>query len=467
MKVLSNLIFHFFVLQIAFSQSTATVYGKITNPTSNTVYIRYYRDLVSYKQVFADSARLDHDGRFAMTFPWKKSFQAEFVHGKEMTKMFIGVGDNIKIELDANRFDESIIYSGKGAEANNYLAQKELKFPKGMASGIYKMQEKEFVNFIDSLHNAQLNLFNSYFSKIGNKSSSTKAFKEYEDAEINYYCWEAKNDYPGMYTYFNKLKDDVILSDSYYSFLKQVSINNNKALNSISYLQFVDSYINEDVRKIYKQDTTKKIIEIKEELIEKHLTGETKSYALANWAYGILNRNSDVINGKRIIEKYKSNSKDKQYAQMLDQAFKEAARLAVGNPAPTFSYADLTGKMVSLTDFKGKIVYLDIWASWCGPCLMEIPHAKKLKEQLEEKDVVFLYVSIDENEEAWKKLVTEKELKGVHLISKGNFNSDISKLYNVRGIPRYFIIDKEGKIADNNAKRPSGNVQRDLEEFLK
>ena len=98
----------------------------------------------------------------------------------------------------------------------------------------------------------------------------------------------------------------------------------------------------------------------------------------------------------------------------------------------------------------------------------EIEEEKQgLEEEMKDKDVVFLCVSVDAEESAWRKIIKEKEMKGKHLISKGNFESEITKLYNVKGIPRYVIIDKDGNIADSNAKRPSEEVINDLEVLLK
>jgi peroxiredoxin len=467
MQLILRFIIFFSALQIAFSQSTTTVYGKISNFTDTKVYIRYYRDLVTYERVFADSAQLDKDGSFSMKFKWNRPFQAEFINGHESARMFIGVNDSLKIELNAKQFDESIKYSGNGAEVNNYLAQKELKFPRFIDPGKYALQEKEFTLFIDSLCNAELDFLNNYFSTIRNKSSAMNTFINEEEAEIKYFRLTTKMNYPNLFSYNNKLKEPMVLSNSYYDFLKQVTLVNPKAIHSISYLLFVENYMEKEVAKLYKLDTTQNSIELKEKFIDTNLTGEIKSYTLAKWAYGLLWRNSDLKNGKRLVEKYKSNSSEQEYAAILDEALNNASRLAVGNPAPAFKFLDNHGKEVSLTDFRGKVVYLDIWASWCAPCRIQIPFAKKLEEQFKDKDVVFLYISIDENEEEWKKLIEEKELGGIHLISKGTHNSEVSKLYNVKGVPRYFIIDKQGKIADNNAKRPNGDVQKDLEALLK
>ncbi len=118
---------------------------------------------------------------------------------------------------------------------------------------------------------------------------------------------------------------------------------------------------------------------------------------------------------------------------------------------------DLKGKEVRLSDFDKKIVYIDIWASWCGPCRREFQSAPKLKEGLSKKakkKIVFLYISIDEDQNKWKKTVDKLSLEGVHWNSKGGWGSDVVRMFGISGIPRYVII-KEGKVVNSEAPRPS------------
>jgi thiol-disulfide isomerase/thioredoxin len=118
----------------------------------------------------------------------------------------------------------------------------------------------------------------------------------------------------------------------------------------------------------------------------------------------------------------------------------------------------INGKMFKLSELKGKVVYLDIWASWCGPCRKQFPAAKALKEQLskkEKKNIEFLYISIDNTETVWKRAIEELGIEGVHGLSKGGWGSEATSKFGVSSIPRYLIFDKKGKVVDGNAPRPS------------
>ncbi|HEX7846623.1 MAG TPA: TlpA disulfide reductase family protein [Chitinophagaceae bacterium] len=137
------------------------------------------------------------------------------------------------------------------------------------------------------------------------------------------------------------------------------------------------------------------------------------------------------------------------------RAMKAVADFKKGSPSYNFAYEDINGKKVSMTDLKGKVVLVDVWATWCGPCKVEIPHLKKLEEEFEGKKVEFVSISVDveKDKEKWKNFVAEKALGGTQLFASGW--SDITKYYDITGIPRFLVFDQEGKIVTANAPRPS------------
>lgn len=125
------------------------------------------------------------------------------------------------------------------------------------------------------------------------------------------------------------------------------------------------------------------------------------------------------------------------------------------------SFADIIG------EFKGKVVYVDFWASWCGPCRGQFPHAKKLHEKLSDKPVVFLYISFDRSEEEWKEGAENFELEGFHFYPNENQQRIIYNQFQVDGIPRYMLVDKNGKVVDADASRPSAsNILSEITKLL-
>src|SRR5690625_8026171 len=119
--------------------------------------------------------------------------------------------------------------------------------------------------------------------------------------------------------------------------------------------------------------------------------------------------------------------------------------------------------MVSLDDLKGKLVYIDVWATWCAPCLAEVPHLKQLTEDYKDQNITIVSMSIDpeSDHEKWKKMVNEKDLQGVQIFSDNDWNSQFVVDYGIRGIPRFILLDKEGYIisADRSVERRVGKVR--------
>lgn len=110
-----------------------------------------------------------------------------------------------------------------------------------------------------------------------------------------------------------------------------------------------------------------------------------------------------------------------------------------------------------MSDLKGKYVYIDVWATWCGPCIAEIPSLKKVEEDYNNKNIQFVSISIDveKDYEKWKTMIAEKELGGIQLMADNNWQSKFVQDYAINGIPRFILIDADGKIVSADAPRPS------------
>jgi len=136
-----------------------------------------------------------------------------------------------------------------------------------------------------------------------------------------------------------------------------------------------------------------------------------------------------------------------------------------GTPSPKFlNYENYKGGATSLDDLKGKYVYIDVWATWCGPCKREIPYLKAVEKEFHGKNIDFVSISIDKKEvhEKWKNMVKEMELGGIQLFADNDWNSQFIKDYEIDGIPRFILIDDKGNIADADAPRPSNPKLREV-----
>ena len=138
---------------------------------------------------------------------------------------------------------------------------------------------------------------------------------------------------------------------------------------------------------------------------------------------------------------------------------------AKGTPSPTFSnYENDNGSKSSLNDYRGKFVYIDVWATWCGPCKAEIPSLKKLESQYKTKNIEFISISVDDARRsgsmeiahtAWKTMVKDKQLTGTQLFTGNGWKTDFIQDFKINAIPRFLLIDPKGDIINADAPRPS------------
>ncbi len=127
-------------------------------------------------------------------------------------------------------------------------------------------------------------------------------------------------------------------------------------------------------------------------------------------------------------------------------------RLAEGQVAPEFSYPTPDGKKkLGPQDFKGEILVLDFWASWCGPCRAEIPHLKEAYREYHSQGVAFLSVSIDKDEAAWRKAMKEEKMPWMQ-VQAPKAGKEVMKLYQFSGIPYILVLDREGRIVGKNLR---------------
>ena len=124
-----------------------------------------------------------------------------------------------------------------------------------------------------------------------------------------------------------------------------------------------------------------------------------------------------------------------------------------GRVSPNFRAVDIEGKEWTLLDFRGKYVYIDMWATWCGPCKQEMPYLKQLEKQFEDASIVFLGLSVDRDKSKWEEMVGSGNLTGVQLYL--GTQSSFQEAYRAESIPRFILLDKDGVIISNDMSRPS------------
>lgn len=163
-------------------------------------------------------------------------------------------------------------------------------------------------------------------------------------------------------------------------------------------------------------------------------------------------RNIGRMDVKEIEEAYLALgevAKVSDYGVMVKERLELLKKVAVGQPAPDFTLNTPEDKPLSLSSFKGKVVVIDFWASWCGPCRRENPHMVELYKELHPQGVEFLGVSLDDKKEAWLKAIEDDGLVWNHVSDLKGWKSAAAKKYGINGIPATVVIGRDGKIVAN------------------
>lgn len=162
---------------------------------------------------------------------------------------------------------------------------------------------------------------------------------------------------------------------------------------------------------------------------------------------------------KTVLDAYKKVSTNTEAHAQADAVYAHYAKLRKGASAIDFEMTDAKGKKFRLSDFRGKAVYIDVWATWCGPCCAEIPYMEKLAEHYaKDKRIELISISLDNSKAKWEKKLAQDKPQWKQFICPDNFESGLCKNYDINSIPRFLFFDKDGKVISLNAPRPSSDT---------
>ncbi len=200
------------------------------------------------------------------------------------------------------------------------------------------------------------------------------------------------------------------------------------------------------------------------EKIDEVSKGEIREYLLFKRLEAMLDTHIQTMEQldefNPLLEQYVSAFTNDKYEQFLMDMFREKEeRLQVtqrGKAAPGFTLKNDKGETCSLADFRGKVVYLDLWASWCGPCRQEMPALREIYEKYKaDERIAIVGIAVHDGYNRWKEALEEEKPGWLQLHDADGL---VARAYEAGVIPRYILIDKNGNIADMNAPGP-GNKE--------
>ena len=433
--------------------------GEIKNvPKGSAVDVTYDNNAIDWVELSAGKTETDENGKFTLTIKLAKSQKANLSIGDQYTEMFLVPGDSLHVVCDYSDFDSTLYYTGKGAADNNYLAAESLQdYDKKANRYSFFSDAEQYKRYEDSLETA-----NNEFLKSHDSPLFSNAFRNYITTTTKYRYINPRWMFKITYDKATKKITMRDLPEEYFSFLKTIDLNEQQSSENTEYSVAVDRYINEvndaKVRKTILDTITeiqknKMLITQNYNFRKSILKGRVLDYQLTTFLKNTIGRfNSDRKFMDELIEDYKTVCKNPEYIAIIDENYARANKLSAGKPSPDFALLNMDGNIVSLSSLKGKVVFIDYWATWCVPCIVAMPVTHKLIEKFKDnKDVVFLNVNVNDDFTKWKNFVTKEKMSGENLYANKEQSDNLYKSYNIIGIPHYVLIDKQGKMIETNA----------------
>lgn len=416
--------------------------------------------LNSMDRSFMDTLHVAENGNFVDTLKVKTGTYMLY-DGKNLSKVYIDIGNKINISYDAADFKNTLTFSGIGSEVSSYLVSKQNKEKeiRGDGGKVFKLEEADFKAKYNEIKTALNELLSS---TVG----ISEAYKTKERRNLNYAYLSKLRVYESYHARDIKIPDFKV-SDGFLNDFEGLILDNEvDFFFSPSYKSLVNAHYRKEAEKLSKSDSIATNIAFLKAVGTVH-NKVIKNNLLFNYAkYGI------TYTGELepFYSVFMNLSSNKDHKKEITESYNKLKTVAKGQPSPKFiNYENHAGGTISLDDLKGKYVYVDVWATWCGPCKREIPYLKEVEKKYHDKNIEFVSISVDRPKayEAWRKMVTDKTLGGIQLYADNAFQSDFVQGYLIKGIPRFILIDPDGNIVNSNAPRPSDQKLRELFNTLK
>jgi peroxiredoxin len=439
--------------------SQAVLRGYIAHAKARTVSVLYG---ATWQGSFAHTitAPVSATGDFRLLVP--APAEGVLQYGERYVQLTLAAGNDVQLSFDATRPDQTLLFKGVGANANTYLNQAFRQSNQDDEAGRTPSAQAPTVRAADMrrLADAYRERRRAALATFAKAHPLPAAFVLQQRQELDYEWAAALLAYPAAQSQARQQSGEAALPSGYFDFLPTLHLSQHAAaVGQPAFQGLLTAYIAGVLRPLADSLSVEDPAAAERLYARVSQTfGPTplRDVVVAQFLLGQVNYyHADL---RPWLPTFRAHNRDSTIARDLRQAMRAHQRLTSGQPAPDFTLTDASGKTVSLRELRGKVVYLDFWASWCGPCLAEMPASNELRKQFAGREVAFVYISLDTKPAAWQQAVAARQLAGpnsVHLRTDQEFGSAVALAYGVQGIPSYWLIGRDGRLVQNKAPRPS------------
>ncbi|MFT3701035.1 MAG: TlpA disulfide reductase family protein [Agriterribacter sp.] len=443
--------------------------GQLKQFSKNQMILFFLDPEKNYRDYTIDTITVQKDGSFFLkSFKVKSPTIATLRSDDLSVDLYAAPGYNMNITGDVSdislfHFNKKI--SGKGSAASQYLfAIDSIAFTRREGKPWYEMDEPALLNFVKTDEKSKDSLFHIVFDKPHTSDKWFNYFSKVTRLDITFmklyyllsHATDNKNfDYAKAVSFVRSNSNNTIFNDFY----KDEYMMSSTYTGWLTYIY--PYYLN---RLQCLKDSThcnEKRGEIQlVEQIANNYKGRIKELKLYNKLNGSITycRSFEELNQYKkeyppYIAQLKSKTDQEKIYNLLASMDTTLLRTQIGGDAPSFTAEDSLGKKYSLGDYKGKVIYLDLWASWCAPCRYETPFMQKLTEKYKkDTSIVFISIAVLDKYEKWKGALNEDKPDWLQLF---DHNSSVQNAYVANSIPKFILIDKQGKIVSFDTSSPS------------
>lgn len=464
-----------FIGDVFAQEQQAVIEGQIENAVAYMYQGNFHQNAIKWYFDYAPEVQRelvevpDQAGNFKLTLPLSRPMSLLCDYNGEQFCMFLAPGDNLKMRFNADNVLGSVQYEGTGASHNKYCLQLTRQYANEQASDKirnkrYGTDKTVYLKQCESARLQEMSFFNNFVAQ--NKTSP--AFQAWARAEAKYRYANHQ------LTWFFSSGDKQ--SDGYKDFVRQYSFDDLEALPSNQYLLFLDYHLRNLSMRDSEQLRTEREI-LRQPWVVRGIVLADSLYRGKIWDYAVGKLLLDLVSAEYgqtpvFYKRYMEKATDTYMRNIVEKRF--AGLMAIQNiepPAGADLFAIDEDYPLSikglLARYKGKVVYVDFWGTWCGPCLAEMPYSVSLQQRYAGKDIVFVYLATDDLDDKWRGVIGRYQITGQHYLMSKLLKADAFQYLNVKALPHYVLLDKMGNVVEADARKPSNaRLTEDIDRLL-